>query len=207
MSRRRGRKVRRAGLLLCLLGALARPGPADGAPEGDIQYGPVPPSILVVQVTDVDRKLATSALDALVKPPERSIREGGHNPSRALLVMLGNAGLHEVAQRLAAGDVPAHARPHLLQVIAASAHPGADLLLARAAQERRPVLRMLAADGLGRGRTPQAVGVLSTLARDPVPAVRAAAMRSLFVIESDAPVAKRTIAPAMLATRMISIRV
>ncbi|MFV1959650.1 MAG: HEAT repeat domain-containing protein, partial [Planctomycetota bacterium] len=73
--------------------------------------------------------------------------------------------------------------------------PAADVLLARAATEPRAGLRMLAAEGLGRGRTEKALETLDALARDPVPGVRAAALRSLFALDTPAAITVRQALP------------
>ncbi len=174
--------VRRAlglwGVLLALLPTLgAQPARAD---DDAVSYGPVPEGIAAVVPTETERALANSAITVLCSPPFRD----GFEWSRKLLVLLDDVGLQAVATRLARGGVPRSALPILLQIVSVSDHEEADLLLLRAAKERRPVLRMIAAEGLGRGRTIDAVGALETLARDDVSGVRAAALRSLFASEA-----------------------
>ncbi len=187
-----------AAFLLMALAFFAQP--VGAAPES--RYAPVPREIDAFIVDENDRALAKSALDAL----EQRAR-GSQDVARSQLVLLEAAGLQAVARRLARADIPAHALPDLLHVVAASAHRDADILLERAAQEPRPLLRMIAADGLGRGRTPRAVPVLETLARDPLPAVRIAALRSLFSIDTPQARAARAAVPpddeaALLTARL-----
>ena len=132
-----------------------------------------------VQAEDGDATLALRAL-ALIRTRE-DVTQG-----RALLRILGPTGLHAAAGRLAQEDVAPYEKEALLAVVAASADPAADALLARAATEAPPRYRIQAAHGLGRGRTPEAVTTLAALARDPVPGVRIAALRSLFAHEAPA---------------------
>jgi len=179
-----------AALLLLVLAPWASAGPDAGAePKRGTTYAPVPPGIASVVGDERDDALAAMALATLERGDTQAAL------SRALLVLLEDVGLKAAAKRLAQGDVPAHEMAQLLEVVAASEHPDADLLLARAAHEARPLLRMIAADGLGRGRSPRAVPALRTLTRDGVPGVRIAALRSLFAIESPQAVAARIAAP------------
>ena len=187
------------GLCVLALLTLWPGGPADADPGVD--YGPVPTGIAGVAADERDDALAAMGLSTL------DHRRGDRELAASLLVMLDDVGLKAVATRLARGDVPARAKGPLLQVVASSEHPEADLLLARAAAEARPGLRMIAADGLGRGRSPAAVPALARLALDDVPGVRIAALRSLFAIESPQAVAARMDVPpdrepGLLATRL-----
>lgn len=168
-----------------------------GAPAtaGEGAYGPVPEGLAAVEGPAADEALAAGALEAL----ERITTAGGDPDelldARALLVLLGDTGLKHVAERLAEGDVGALLLPHLLHVVAAAQHPAADVLLGRAATEDRSHLRMMVAEGLGRGRTGDAPALLDRLARDEVPGVRAAALRALFALESETAVAVRQALP------------
>lgn len=155
---------------------------------------PVPETLLEVRGTESEESLATSSVAAL----EQALRSSENDAlldARARLVLLGDVGLRHVAERLATSDVSDLLLPHLLHVVASSEHEGADVLLTRAAEAERAEIRMRAAVGLGWGRTPAAVAALTTLARDPVAGVRAAALRSLFALESDAAVAARQALP------------
>ena len=188
--------------LLVLLAAFAGTPFHDAEAGSGVSYGPVPPGIAAVVGNERDQALSVVGLATLDRA------RGDHHRATSLLILLDDFGLQTVARRLAAGRVPPQVLPHLLEVVASSEHPEADVLLARAAKERRPVLRMIAADGLGRGRSPAAVPVLAALAADPVPGVRIAALRSLFAIESPQAVAARmSVAadsePALLARRLL----
>lgn len=168
----------RAAAVLALCCVLLLQGRAGAEPEPESLYAPMPADIEAVIVSENDRALAKYALATLER------RDPGVETARAQLVLLGDAGLRSVARRLARRSVPPRLLPDLLHVVASSAHRDADILLERAGRERRPFLRMIAADGLGHGRTPRAVPALERLARDEVPGVRIAALRSLFAIES-----------------------
>lgn len=185
---------------LVLLALLGSGGPVLAEPES--RYGPVPPGIDGIISSERDRALAAMGIATL-----ESGKGARDLSSAALLVMLGDAGLKAVATRLARGAVPTNAIAPLLEVVAASRHAEADILLARAAGEPRPILRVIAADGLGRGRSPRAVPALAALALDDVPGVRIAALRALFAIETPQAVAARTAVPAdpepdLLAARL-----
>nr|MDJ0523656.1 HEAT repeat domain-containing protein [Planctomycetota bacterium] len=157
--------------------------------EEGVRYGPVPAELAAVVADERD--------DALVRMAMTSIERGtgDTDTARSLLGLLGDAGLKAAAERLARGELAPTTRMDLVAVVAAAEHPEADTLLGRAADESRPALRMLAADGLGRGRSARAVPILARLARDPVPGVRIAALRSLFAIESPQAVAARIDVP------------
>jgi len=194
------RRARVCWLTLCLLGVLFVPVGLVTAGTG-VEYGPVPPGIAGVVAGERDAALAQMALATLEE------RSADHELAAALLVMLDDVGLKAAATRLAKGAVRVEALPHLLEVVASSEHPEADVLLERAAAEARPVLRMIAADGLGRGRSPSAVTVLARLTLDEVPGVRIAALRSLFALETPQAAATRMAVPAdgetdLLATRL-----
>ncbi|MHC5011804.1 MAG: HEAT repeat domain-containing protein, partial [Planctomycetota bacterium] len=185
MNGLRFRRSAPVGMLLLVLVLGGRPVAASPA-----TYGPVPEDLAAVRGTPSDEALAVRAM----KDAEAAAKEGdapGIREARALLVLLDAVALRHVAARLAAGDVPEDLLPHLLKTVAVSAHPAADTLLARAAQEVRADLRMIAAEGLGWGRTPESVPVLTKLASDPVPGVRIAALRSLFALESEPAVEAR----------------
>lgn len=160
-----------------------------------IDYGPVPPRIEAVIADKQEQALAVMAMGLL----DQADRPGPMAPTlewpRALLVMLDDVGLKTAATRLAQPDVPDIVKRELLAIVGASDHPDADLLLSAAAKEPAPVMRMLAAQGLGRGRTAQAVPVLETLAQDKRSGVRAAAMRALFAIPTPQARAARVALP------------
>lgn len=191
MSRRR----RSAALLLALASLLGPPAPDAGA-DTPVAYGPVPPAIDAVIADAEEQALANMALELLGQADPTGTRAPNLTWSRSLLVMLGDVGLKAAAQHLARGDAPDVVRHQLVAVIGASGHPDADVLLARAAQEPLPSLRMLAAQGLGRGRSAAAVPTLATLAADPRSGVRAAALRALFAIDSPQARAARIDLPA-----------
>lgn len=175
----------RALLVLALL--LVLPAAAVQA-EGEVDYGPLPDALATLEVPSNDQALAARALEAIATRADEAY-------GRALLGMLGDAGLKAVATRLAEGTLPPYEKEALVAVVSAATHPAADVLLARAAHESRPLYRILAAHGLGRGRTTDAVPVLATLARDAMPAVRIAALRSLFAHEDPAAKAARMAVP------------
>ena len=189
----------RAFLVPCL--ALLALAPAQARAGEPVTYGPVPAGIAAIVVDERDKTLADMAVAA--------VDEGrGHriDAARAQLVALEGAGLRAVATRLARGVPSRQARVHLLEVVAASAHPEADVLLTRAAAEPAPVLRMVAADALGRGRSARAAPALAGLARDPMPGVRIAALRALFALESEAAVQARTALPADTEPDLLTAR-
>jgi tetratricopeptide (TPR) repeat protein len=186
----------RRGHALPLLAAalLAVVGPR-AVPAGEGRYAPVPPGLDAVVGSASDEALAAAAASMDAGPDGRP-DAASYPAARSLLVLLGDVGLKHAARRLARGDVPRAAMTHLLTVVASGEHPDADVLLERAAGEPDAEWRMIAADGLGRGRSPRAVPALAALAKDPVPGVRVAALRSLFAIEGPEAVAARRDVPA-----------
>jgi len=185
--------------LAALLLLLAWPATLAHA-ESRVAYGPVPAALAALEVSATDAELARGALASIRARTEVA-------GARALLIMLGDGGLKAAAERLAAGDVTPEEKRTLLQIVCAARHPAADEILAHAVGEPRPLYRMLAAHGLGRGRSVGAVDTLATLARDDLPAVRIAALRSLFAHTADEARAARLAvppdrAPALLARRL-----
>lgn len=176
----------RTGLVL-LLALLLAPRGAPAA-EGGV-YGPLPPALEAVKTDPQDAALVAKALPRA--PQAFDVRRAPE-----VLALLGDVGLKAAAERLARGDLAPGEGTVLLGVVAASPHPAADVLLARAVADPRASRRVVAAHGLGRARTPAAIPALAALARDPVPAVRIAAVRSLFAIESPAARAARLTLPA-----------
>lgn len=190
---RTGRSLRRTPLLAAgwLAVALAGWGAAPARAESpEPLCAPVPEAIAAFQASEAERSRAALAI-ARLRLPAAHISPGTRASGRAWLLLLEGAGLKAVAEHLASGAAQAPELPHLLQVAAESPLAEAELLLARAARSPRYDLRMIAADGLGRGRTPAAEALLGALARDPVPGVRLAALRSLFAIETPAAAALR----------------
>lgn len=175
------------GALLCLCTTVAAPAAAQ---EPEPLLGPVPAEIAAFSLGEREQNLATIAFGTLSLSNVHS-PVTGVDSARATLLLLDGAGLRAVAEHLASGRASELAIPHLAQVIAECPLPQADLLLARAARSPRHALRLIAADGLGRGRTSYATALLGELVQDPVPGVRLAALRSLFAIESPAAAALR----------------
>jgi hypothetical protein len=165
-----------------LVGVPGRVGLAEEAQR--VSLGPVPPGVDAIIVSEAQRTLGALATGALVGTRRPSRPEHDATWARSLLVLLGEPGLKLAWEALAREDLPRAARPQLLQVAASFSHPEVDVLLRRAAASRRPILRMIAARGLGRSPNAEAITALSELARDPRGSVRAAALRSLFSLDS-----------------------
>jgi len=155
--------------------AADEPAPPSGCPS----YAPVPPGLAALVGTAADEERARVALLSVEDPDPATAAHAARE-----LLLSGDQGLKGAAERLASGKASLGARLRLLPVLAASRRSEVDVLLAAAALESRPELRMLAAHGLGAGRSGLAVEVLARLARDPVSGVRAAALRALFAIET-----------------------
>lgn len=151
----------------------------------DVAYGPVPESLAAIRGTASDEKLAAEALAILMREVETKQTGDALLDARSLLVLLEDVGLRHVGEQLSSGAVSEALLPHLLHVVSSASHAGADVFLAQAAQAKRTVTRMVAADGLAYGRSPLAVEALAALCRDPVPGVRAAALRALFAIDTE----------------------
>ncbi|MDJ0976677.1 MAG: HEAT repeat domain-containing protein, partial [Planctomycetota bacterium] len=191
--------------LVAVAMALALPGGKARAEEG-VDYAPVPPAIAAVIADAEEQALADFALELLGQAEQSGTIAPNVDWPRSLLVMLGDAGLKAAAERLASGEASDLMKRHLLAVVAASEHPDADALLQRAAAEPLPSLRMIAAQGLGHGRTAGAVSALATLARDARSGVRASALRALFAIDSPHARAARIALPEDVVPELVTER-
>ena len=113
------------------------------------------------------------------------------------LVFAGDAGTRRAIEALAdVGTVSLRTRLALIAAVSASEGPDVDVVLERETRDARFEVRALAAHGLGLGRTPGAAAALARLASsDPLPGVRAAALRALFAIDAPEAVAARAALP------------
>lgn len=171
--------MRRAPLALALLSLAAMPLGARGD-------GTTGPAAITCRGTSAEEALAERGAAAFAlgaaAADARAQREGAR-----LLVLAGPAGVRRASELLARGAARDAARLWLLQVLAGS--PRAEVeafLLAAARTEDRFEPRALAADALAGVRTPAALAEIVRLAADPVPAVRASALRSLFAMDTEA---------------------
>ncbi len=183
----RGSRVVFAILLLTV-------GAAAGGDLRANEAGPInlPPALAAI---DIPPRVEQALADLLARA-DASDDPDALRVARTRLVQAEDAGLAAVARLLATEAPSPRALPHLLHVVAVSAHPAVDTILAHVATDARVGLRILAADGLGAGRTAAAVDVLGRLARDPVPGVRAAALRALFALDEPDAVRIRQALPA-----------
>lgn len=182
---RRGRLV--AALLLLGLGV-------RGAGAEDTA---LPPGLANLAETVEDAARWEAALQDL----RRGVALGAGPALRRARVRLhagGAAALKHVAAALLAAAPTDPVTEHLALVTAASGHPEAAGLLAQLARSTSPSLRSIVADGLARAPTldgPSAAALLE-LTRDPLPGVRAAALRALFAREEPTLVTARAALPA-----------
>ena len=169
--------MRRAPLALALLSLAAMPQEA----RGDGATDPVP---LTCRGTSAEETLAergAAAFAPAAANDARAQREGARR-----LVLAGPAGARRASELLARGGARDAARLWLLTVLAGSPRGEVEaFLLAAARTEDRFEPRALAADALARVRTPAALAEIVRLAADPIPAVRASALRSLFTLDTD----------------------
>ena len=176
--------MRSAALLLVVAVVLQPGGLADARDAERVALGPVPPGVDAVIVSEAQRTLGALATGALMGTQRPARPEHDAAWARGLLILLGDPGLKLAWEALAREDLPRAARPHLLKVAASFSHPEVDILLRRAAKSKRPVMRMVAARGLARSPGAAAISTLAELAQDPRGSVRAAALRSLFSLDS-----------------------
>lgn len=167
------------GLVLLLLAT------GGAAAEEETTWGPVPAALAAVKGSAADEALAASALATLEREVVSGCTSNALLDARALLLLLEDVGLRHVGERMSRGKVPSALRPHLLHIVSSASHPAADVFLSQAARSKRTVTRMVAADGLGRGRSDLAVAALEGLCQDPVPGVRATALRALFALDTE----------------------
>ena len=190
--------MRRAAVLLLPAILCAR---AHAAPPAS-PYAPSPAGFASLTGSREEEELAARAVAAIdAVSPEEGRR------ARDDLLSAGGPGTRAAAAALATATPSPEAEVRLLQVLAASARPEVDVVLARAATRPRFEVRALAGQALGAGRTAEAVETLASLARDDVPAVRGAALRGLFAIESPAAEAARLALPSSdAATTALRLR-
>jgi tetratricopeptide (TPR) repeat protein len=184
--------------LLALGAAVALTAPAR-AEEPKTLYGPVPPGLAALVGSALDERLASEAIARLENAAER-------HDAQAVLALSGDAGVRIAAERLAERPVGAPALEALLLTLSASPRADVDEVLARAARAPRFETRVVAAYGLGAGRSPSAIRALVPLASDPMPAVRAAAVRALFAIDTTAARTARLGLPDDLDPRIQELR-
>lgn len=170
--------------------------------RGDGDAGPVP---LACRGTTAEEALAERGAAAF--RPGAPHDPKAHREGARLLTLAGPAGVRRASELWATGAVRDETRPWLLSVLAGSDREEVEtFFLAAARTEDRFEPRAMAADALARGRTPAALDAIVRLAGDPVPAVRASALRSLFALDTDAARAARAALPRDPDARLHELR-
>lgn len=174
----------RALLPLVILGALL--GASGGVHAGEDRVAPErglfrPPTASVSAVL-LDESATTLAELALAGLDQRDTEgaASGRAWGRRALRLLGDRGVRAAWTHLASDEVTRDAVPHLLRILTGARHPDTPIVFLDAANAKRPLIRMLAAEGLAYGSHPEIAMTLDRLARDASSGVRAAALRSLF---------------------------
>lgn len=140
---------------------------------------------------DPAEALATAGLEHVASGDPELERVGVRE-----LVFAGATGTRRAIDALARAAPPLRARLALVAAVSASDDPAADAALVAQTSDPRFEVRALAAHGLGLGRTPAATAALARLAAsDPIPGVRAAALRALFALDAPEAAAARAALP------------